>query len=38
MESEKAEETVKKKRWTVEEKARVVRRSLKDHVGLADLA
>ena len=38
MESEKAEETGKKKRWTVEEKAKVVRRYLKDHVGLADLA
>ncbi len=38
MESEKAAETGKKKRWTVEEKARVVRRYLKDHVGLADLA
>ena len=38
MESEKAGETGKKKRWTVEEKARVVRRYLKDHVGLADLA
>ncbi len=38
MESERAEETGKKKRWTVEEKARVVCRSLKDHVGLADLA
>ena len=38
MESEKAAETEKKKRWTVEEKARVVRRYLKDHVGLADLA
>ena len=38
MESEKAGETGKKKRWTVEEKARVVRRSLKDHVGLAVLA
>ncbi len=38
MESERAEETGKKKRWTVEEKARIVRRSLKDQVGLADLA
>lgn len=38
METGKAEETEKKKRWTVEEKARVVRRYLKDHVGLADLA
>ena len=38
MESEKAEETGKKKRWTVEEKARIIRRYLKDHVGLADLA
>ena len=38
MESEKAEETGKKKRWTVEEKAKIVRRYLKDHVGLADLA
>uniref|UniRef100_A0A7C3R4F9 Transposase n=1 Tax=Leptospirillum ferriphilum TaxID=178606 RepID=A0A7C3R4F9_9BACT len=38
MESEKAEETGKKKRWTVEEKARIVRRYLKEHVGLADLA
>ena len=34
----KAAETGKKKRWTVEEKARIVRRYLKDHVGLADLA
>ena len=38
MESEKAEESGKKKRWAVEEKARAVRRYLKDHVGLADLA
>ena len=38
MKSEKAEETGKKKRWTVEEKARTVRRYLKDHVELADLA
>ncbi len=27
-----------KKRWTVEEKVQIVRRYLKDHVGLADLA
>ncbi|MGL3709583.1 hypothetical protein ACSYAY_01785 [Leptospirillum ferriphilum] len=27
-----------RKRWTVEEKARIGRRYLKDHVGLADLA
>ncbi|MGC8553771.1 MAG: transposase [Phycisphaerae bacterium] len=38
METEKAAETETKKRWTVEEKARIVRRYLKDHVGLADLA
>jgi len=38
MESEKAAETEKKKRWTVEEKSRIVRRYLKDPVGLADLA
>ena len=38
METEKTTETEKKKRWTVEEKARIVRRYLKDHVGLADLA
>ena len=28
----------KKKHWTVEEKVQIVRRYLKDHVGLADLA
>ena len=31
-------ENGKKKRWTVEEKAQIVRRYLKDHGGLADLA
>ncbi|MHB1286212.1 MAG: transposase [Leptospirales bacterium] len=38
MEIEKTVETEKKERWTVEEQALIVRRYLKDHVGLADLA
>lgn len=38
MENHSSLESGKKKRWTVEEKARIVRRYLKDHVGLADLA
>ena len=38
MENPSLPENGKKKRWTVEEKAQIVRRYLKDHVGLADLA
>ena len=38
MENPASIENGKKKRWTVEEKVQVVRRYLKDHVGLADLA
>ncbi len=38
MENSSLPENGKKKRWTVEEKAQIVRRYLKDHVGLADLA
>ena len=38
MENPSLPENGKKKRWTVEEKVQVVRRYLKDHVGLADLA
>ena len=38
MENDPLSENGKKKRWTVEEKAQIVRRYLKDHVGLADLA
>ena len=38
MENPPLPENGKKKRWTVEEKAQIVRRYLKDHVGLADLA
>ncbi len=38
MENAPLSENGKKKRWTVEEKAQIVRRYLKDHVGLADLA
>ena len=38
MENPSLSENGKKKRWTVEEKAQIVRRYLKDHVGLADLA
>ena len=38
MENSPLPENGKKKRWTVEEKAQIVRRYLKDHVGLADLA
>ena len=38
MESSSLPENGKKKRWTVDEKAQIVRRYLKDHVGLADLA
>ena len=37
MENSSLPENGKKKRWTVEEKAQIVRRYLKDHVGLADL-
>ena len=38
MENPSLPENGKKKRWTVEEKSQIVRRYLKDHVGLADLA
>ena len=38
MENPSLPENGKKKRWIVEEKAQIVRRYLKDHVGLADLA
>ncbi len=38
MENPSLPENGKKKRWTVEEKAQIVRRYLKDHAGLADLA
>ena len=38
MENPSLPENGKKKRWTVEEKVQIVRRYLKDHVGLADLA
>ena len=38
MENSSLPENGKKKRWTVEEKVQIVRRYLKDHVGLADLA
>ena len=38
MENPLLPENGKKKRWTVEEKAQIVRRYLKDHLGLAGLA
>ena len=38
MENPSLPENGKEKRWTVEEKAQIVRRYLKDHAGLADLA
>ena len=38
MENPSLPENGKKKSWTVEEKVQIVRRYLKDHVGLADLA
>ena len=38
MENPSLPENGKKKRWTVEEKAQIVRRYLKDHGSLADLA
>ena len=38
MENPSLPENGKKKRWTVEEKVQIVRRYLKDHMGLADLA
>ena len=38
MENPSLPENGKKKRWTVEEQVQIVRRYLKDHMGLADLA